>query len=74
MIKEVAGAPMQVDVNANIYWLDVIGFGLSYRSKDAMVVLLEIQLNKNFRIGYAYDQTISQLAGYVGATHEIMLR
>jgi type IX secretion system PorP/SprF family membrane protein len=74
MIKEVAGAPMQVDVNANIYWLDVIGFGLSYRSKDAMVALLEIQLNKNFRIGYAYDQTISQLSGYVGATHEVMLR
>jgi len=25
-------------------------------------------------LGYAYDQTINKLAGYVGGTHEIMLR
>jgi type IX secretion system PorP/SprF family membrane protein len=74
MVKQVTGAPMQFDVNANIYWLDLIGFGLSYRSQDAMVALIEIQLNKNFRLGYAYDQTISRLSGYVGGTHEIMLR
>jgi type IX secretion system PorP/SprF family membrane protein len=74
MVKQVAGAPMQFDLNANIYWLDVIGFGLSYRSGDAVVGLLEIQLNRNFRLGYAYDQTINKLSGYVGGTHEIMLR
>lgn len=74
MLKEVAGAPMQFDLNANVYWLDLIGFGLSYRSGDAMLALLEIQLNKNFRLGYAYDQTINKMAGYVGGTHEVMLR
>ncbi len=74
MIKEVGGAPLQFDINANIYWLDLIGFGVSYRSGDAMVALLEVQLNKNFRLGYAYDQTINKLAGYVGGTHEVMLR
>ncbi|MEX1189043.1 MAG: type IX secretion system membrane protein PorP/SprF [Bacteroidia bacterium] len=74
MIKQVAGAPVQVDLNANLYWLDIIGLGLSYRSGDALVTLLEIQLNRNLRIGYAYDQTVSKLSGNVGGTHEIMLR
>jgi len=74
MVKQVTGAPVQLDLNANFYWLDVIGFGLSYRTNDAVVGLLEIQLNKNFRLGYAYDQTINKLSGYVGGTHEVMLR
>lgn len=74
LIKQVAGAPMQADLNANIYWLNLVGFGLSYRTGDALVALLEVQLNKNFRLGYAYDQTVNKLSGYVGGTHEIMLR
>ena len=74
MIKQVGGAPLQVDLNANLYWLDLIGLGISYRSGDAFVGLVEIQLNRNFRVGYAYDQTISKLSGSVGGTHEVMLR
>jgi len=74
MIKHVNGAPLQADINANIYWLDILGFGLSYRTGDALVGMVEIQLNRNFRVGYAYDQTVSGLAGNVGGSHEVMLR
>jgi type IX secretion system PorP/SprF family membrane protein len=74
LVKSVAGAPLQFDLNANVYWLDLLGLGLSYRSGDAMVFLFEVQLNKNFRLGYAYDQTVSALTGNVGGSHEVMLR
>jgi type IX secretion system PorP/SprF family membrane protein len=74
MVKYVGGAPIQIDLNANVYWLDLIGFGVSYRSKDALVLLAELQLNRNIRLGYAYDQTVSSLAGYTGGSHELMLR
>jgi type IX secretion system PorP/SprF family membrane protein len=74
MVKYVGGAPIQIDINANAYWLDLIGFGVSYRSKDALVLMAEIQLNRNIRLGYAYDQTVSSLAGYTGGSHELMLR
>jgi type IX secretion system PorP/SprF family membrane protein len=74
LLKSVSGAPAQFDLNANLYWLDLLGFGVSYRSGDAMVFLMEVQLNRNFRLGYAYDQTVSALSGSVGGSHEIMLR
>jgi type IX secretion system PorP/SprF family membrane protein len=74
MVKYVGGAPVQADLNVNLYWLDLIGLGISYRTNDALVFMAEIQLNKNFRFGYAYDQTISTLSGYTGGSHELMLR
>jgi type IX secretion system PorP/SprF family membrane protein len=74
LIKNVGGAPLQVDLNANIYWLDILGFGFSYRSASAFVFLTEIQLNKNFKLGYAFDQMGNRMSGYTGGTHEIMLR
>lgn len=74
MIKQVAGAPVQVDVNANIYWLDLLGFGISYRSGAAFVAMAEVQIHQNLRLGYAYDQTVNGLSGSVGGSHELMLR
>lgn len=74
LVKSVTGAPLQYDINANIYWLDILGLGISYRSNSAMVFLFEVQLNRNFHFGYAYDQTVSSLAGSVGGSHEIMIR
>jgi type IX secretion system PorP/SprF family membrane protein len=74
LVKHVGGAPVQIDFNTNIYWLDVLSLGVSYRSVSAFVLLAEVQLNKNFRLGYAYDQTVGRMRGYTGGTHEIMLR
>lgn len=74
LVKNVAGAPVQVDLNANLYWLDVLGFGLSYRTGGAVVGMAEIQLNRNFKVGYAYDQTVNGLSGSVGGSHELMIR
>lgn len=74
LIKNVAGAPIQADINANIYWLDVIGFGVSYRTASAFVAMTEIQLTRNLRFGYAFDQAVNGLSGSVGGSHELMLR
>jgi type IX secretion system PorP/SprF family membrane protein len=74
LVKHVGGAPVQIDLNANVYWLDVLSIGASYRSVSAFVLMVEVQLNKTFRLGYAYDQTTNRMRGYTGGTHEIMLR
>jgi type IX secretion system PorP/SprF family membrane protein len=74
MVKVVSGAPIQYDFNANFWLKDLIGVGVSYRTNDAVLGMVELQANRNFRIGYAYDIPISDLKLYTIGTHEIMLR
>jgi type IX secretion system PorP/SprF family membrane protein len=74
MIKIVEGAPIEADLNTNVWLRDIIGLGVSYRTGDAIVGMAEIQANENLRFGYAYDMTISALKFYNTGTHEIMIR
>jgi type IX secretion system PorP/SprF family membrane protein len=74
LVKSVSGAPIQLDVNSNIWLQDKISFGLSYRTGDAVVGMVEWQMNDQLRFGYDYDHTVSALNPYNQGTHEIMLR
>ncbi|MCW5912574.1 MAG: type IX secretion system membrane protein PorP/SprF [Cyclobacteriaceae bacterium] len=74
LLKMVEGAPLQTDLNLNIWYLDKLGIGGSYRTGDAVVALLEFQATTGLRFGYAYDITTSELARYASGTHEIMVR
>lgn len=75
LIKAVQGSPLAFDVNMNVWFQNTIGIGASYRNKDALVGMFEIQLSPTLRLGYAYDYVISNLSTYnVGGSHELMLR
>jgi type IX secretion system PorP/SprF family membrane protein len=74
MLKAVGGAPIQADLNTNVWLKDIIGLGFSYRTGDAMVAMVETQITENFRVGYAYDMTISPLKYYNNGSHEMMVR
>lgn len=74
MMKVVSGAPVQFDLNTNLWLKDMIGLGVSYRTGDAYVGMVELQASQQFRIGYAYDVTISRLKGYNQGSHELYLR
>lgn len=74
LIKYSNGTPLQIDLNANLWIHDVIGIGTSYRTGDAILVVLEIQASPNFRMGYAYDYPLTLLKTYSSGSHEIMLR
>jgi len=74
MLKVVSGAPLQADINCNLWLKDVVGFGLSYRTGDAVVGMLELQANKQLRFGYAYDFTTSAMGAYNQGSHEMFLR
>lgn len=47
-------------------------FRHSFQNADALVVLLGLSHN-NFRFGYSYDYTVSQLAGRSGGAHELSI-
>lgn len=74
LLKSVSGTPVQPDFNMNVWFGDVVGFGASYRTKDALVGLVELQLTPQMRMGYSYDHNISELVNYNQGTHEFMLR
>ncbi len=74
LVKAVKGAPLEYDLNMNAWLQDIVGLGVSYRTGDAFVGVFELQITPEFRLGYAYDYTISNLQPYSKGTHELMLR
>ncbi len=74
MIKMVSGAPIEADLNLNIWLKDILGIGGSYRTGDAFVGMAEIQATPNLRFGYAYDVPFNPLKYFTKGSHEIMLR
>jgi len=74
MIKIVQGAPIEADLNTNVWFHDLIAVGVSYRTGDAVIGMAEIQANENLRLGYAYDVTLSPLKAYNNGSHELMIR
>ncbi|MFK7814664.1 MAG: type IX secretion system membrane protein PorP/SprF [Maribacter sp.] len=73
MVKSVQGAPLSMDVNANVRYLENLEAGLSYRFDDSFSVLVNYGITKSLRIGYAYDYTTSNLGNFNSGTHEVIL-
>jgi type IX secretion system PorP/SprF family membrane protein len=74
MIKAVSGAPIAFDFNTNLWIQNKIAIGASYRTGDAILGMLEWQINEQIRFGYAFDRTLSSLGMYNQGSHEIMIR
>ena len=74
LIKSVSGAPLQYDLNMNAWFGDIVCVGASYRTQDAVVGLVQLQLTPQIRFGYAFDYTTSNLSNYNRGTHEFMFR
>ena len=74
MVKGVTGAPVSFDVNANFLMYDRFEIGASYRWQDAVSILFNFGVTRSFRVGYAYDYTISEFSNSnTGGSHEIIL-
>ncbi|WKK65805.1 PorP/SprF family type IX secretion system membrane protein [Lutimonas zeaxanthinifaciens] len=74
LVKGVTGAPVSFDINANFLMYDRFELGASYRYQDAVSILFNFGVTRAFRIGYAYDYTISEFSNAnTGGSHEIIL-
>jgi type IX secretion system PorP/SprF family membrane protein len=74
LVKYVADAPMQIDLNTNVLISETLWLGVSYRSLDAFSVLAEFQLkNPNLRIGYAFDLASTAMFNHQYGSHEIAI-
>jgi type IX secretion system PorP/SprF family membrane protein len=73
MTKYVTGAPLSIDITANVLYNNKFEFGAAYRIDDAISGLVNINVTPSLRVGYAYDYTLSNLGQFNSGTHEIML-
>jgi len=73
LIKYVKEAPVEVDINLSLFYDETIWFGISYRTSDAIIAIIEYQANKRFRVGYSYDFTLTEIGNYSTGSHEIMI-
>lgn len=73
MAKHVAGAPLSVDITSNILINEKIEFGAAYRVNDSYSGMVTITMSPSIRIGYAYDQTTSNLGRFNRGSHEVTL-
>lgn len=69
LIKAVSGAPLEYDLNANVWLKKTIGFGGSYRINQSFLAMAELQLSPQLRFGYAYDIPFTR-----PNSHEFFLR
>jgi hypothetical protein len=56
-----------------LLYKDVLRAGVSYRTKQAIVMLVDFKINYQLRVGVAYDYGISELNSYNRNSFEIAL-
>ncbi|MEL1239664.1 PorP/SprF family type IX secretion system membrane protein [Flavobacterium flavipallidum] len=74
LTKMVSGAPLQVDLSANVLLQDKFTMGLSYRWSAAITAIAGIQISDGLLVGYSYDFDTTTLENYNSGSHEIFLR
>jgi type IX secretion system PorP/SprF family membrane protein len=76
MVKATNGAPLSYDITGNFLFNEKLWLGAAYRfdqSAGALGGIVDFQVSKQFRIGYAYEHPLSDIRPYTSGTHEILL-
>ncbi|HEY9168540.1 MAG TPA: type IX secretion system membrane protein PorP/SprF [Lutibacter sp.] len=73
MAKAVKGAPISLDLTANVLFDNKVELGVGYRLEDAFSGMVNFKATPELRIGYAYDHTISNLGPFSSGSHELFI-
>jgi type IX secretion system PorP/SprF family membrane protein len=73
LFKHVAGAPLQVELNGQFVYNDLIGLGICYRTSQELIGMLNYRISNQLKVGYAYDYNMRTIGNYSNGTHEIVL-
>jgi len=65
-------APLDLDLNAMIYFSKIFGVGASYRLDDSFDFLVQVKAAQRLLIGCSYDHTISDLSKASNGSYELM--
>ncbi|WP_366186822.1 type IX secretion system membrane protein PorP/SprF [Flavobacterium ovatum] len=73
MTKYVKGAPVTLDLSANVLYNSQFELGAAYRVGDAVSALMGLKVLPSVKVGYSYDYTLSNLGQYNSGTHEVFV-
>ena len=73
LVTYTPNAPLDVDFNANVFFLENFMVGASYRLGDSLDGLVGFQFANGLRLGMAVDFTTSDLEKATNGSWEIML-
>ncbi len=73
LLKYAFDAPASYDLNANLFMYDLVEFGVGYRLDDSFSAMINFQVTKDLRIGYAYDAINSGLDIVTNSSHEVFI-
>lgn len=74
LVKYIHGSPVQGDINLNYYYKQKMGVGISYRTKESIVGILEFAINNQLKFSYSYDCGLNRLKNYNTGSHELLIR
>lgn len=72
LVKSVNPAPLSLDLNAKLKYQDLLWVGVSWRAFDSAVAMVGLSYEQ-YTLGYSYDAGLSELAGYHGGSHEVLV-
>jgi type IX secretion system PorP/SprF family membrane protein len=79
IFRKVGATPLQLDFNVRVWYAkrqwdrNKVWGGVSYRSQDAITLMVGFTYQRKIEIGYSYDIGINKLRTYHGGSHELML-
>ncbi|HIP37441.1 MAG TPA: type IX secretion system membrane protein PorP/SprF [Crocinitomix sp.] len=73
LIKDVAGSPIQFDLNMNFMFRHKFGVGLNLRSSKDAMIMLSMYVLPELLLSYGYEYGLSELNKFNTGTHEIVL-
>lgn len=66
-------AGWQVDLNTNLVFNDRLWGGVTYRTQDAIALLMGLELLNGLKVGYSFDLTTSAIGRYGYGSHELFI-
>ena len=73
LIKMVDGRIVEVDLNANFLFDEVLWAGISYHTSQALNFIVDLQLTDQLRLGYSYTAALGEIKSAEIGSHEIFL-
>jgi len=65
---------LQFDFNLMLKFSQYFGAGISYRTNDALIALININVTKQFAIMYSFGMPLSPIFKYNSGSHELSLK
>jgi type IX secretion system PorP/SprF family membrane protein len=73
LFKWINERAVELDLNANFLFEEVVWLGVSYKFDRSLDWILEVQVTDQFRFGYAYTTALGEIKKAELGSHELLL-